>query len=87
MQLGWLILFITSVILLAIILIRSRIDYRWFGYALLHLVLAAIGLYLINGTDWTGDFNIPINIYTLLTIAILGIPGLILLIMVKLTLI
>jgi inhibitor of the pro-sigma K processing machinery len=87
MHQGWLILLITSAALLAIVLIRTRIDYRWFGYALLHLVIAAVGLFVINGTGWVGEFSIPINIYTLFTIAILGIPGLVLLIVVKLTLI
>lgn len=87
MHQGWLILLVMSTALLAIVLIRRRIDYRWFGYALLHLVIAAVGLFLINGTGWFGDFLIPINIYTLFTIAILGFPGLILLVVVKHTLI
>jgi inhibitor of the pro-sigma K processing machinery len=87
MHQGWLILLITSGALLAIVLIRSRIDYRWFGFALLHLVLAAVGLFIMNGTGWAGNFSIPINFYTLFTIMILGIPGLILLIAIKLTLI
>jgi len=87
MQQGWLILLIMSTVLLAIVLIRVRIDYRWFGYALLHLVIAAIGLYLINGTGWFGEFFIPINIVTLFTLVVLGIPGLVLLIVIKLTLI
>ena len=86
MHQGWLILLVMSTVLLAIVLIRTRIDYRWFGYALLHLVVAAVGLFLINGTGWFGELYIPINIFTLFTIAILGIPGLILLAVIKFTL-
>lgn len=87
MHQGWLILLITSTVLLAIVLIRARIDYRWFGYALLQLVIAAVGLYLINGTGLFGEFQIPINMVTLFTLVILGLPGLVLLIVIKLTLI
>ncbi len=87
MHQGWLILLILSTVLLIIVLIRARVDYRWFGYALLHLVIAAVGLFLINGTGWFGEFYIPINIVTLFTLVILGLPGLVLLIVIKLTLI
>jgi inhibitor of the pro-sigma K processing machinery len=87
MHQGWLILLVISTVLLIIVLIRTKIDVRWFGYALLQLVIAAVGLFLINGSGWFGEFHIPVNIFTLFTIGILGIPGLLLLIVIKLTLI
>jgi len=84
---NWLILLVVSIILLAIVLIRTRIDYRWFSFALLQLVMVAVGLFLINGLGWFGELHIPINIMTLFTIVILGFPGFVLLIVIRLTLI
>jgi inhibitor of the pro-sigma K processing machinery len=47
----------------------------------------AVGLFLINGLGWFGELHIPINIMTLFTIVILGFPGFLLLVAIKLTLI
>lgn len=82
---GWLILFIISTVMLLIVLFRTRPRMRWFGYALLHVVVAAFVLFLLNGTGLFGQFHIPINLATVLTVAILGIPGLALLAAIKLT--
>lgn len=86
MERGWLILFVVSAVLLVIVLFRTRPDIRWFGYALLQLVLSAVFLFIINGTGLFGDFYIPINLVTVLAIAVLGIPGIGLLAAIKLTL-
>lgn len=82
---GWLILFIISAVLLLIVLFRTRPQIRWFGYALLHVIVAAIVLFLLNGTGLLGEIHIPINLATVLTVAILGVPGLALLAAIKLT--
>mgnify|MGYP002622369368 FL=1 len=82
----WLILFVVSLALLIIILVRTRIDIRMFGFALLHLVVASVALFVINESEWFGDFYIPINAYTVFAVGIFGIPGLLLLAGIKLTL-
>lgn len=81
----WLILFIISAALLLILLFRTKPNIRWFGYALLHVIVASIVLFLFNGSGLFGDFYIPINPVTVLTVAILGLPGLALIAAVKLT--
>lgn len=82
---GWLILFIISTVLLLIVLFRTRPKMRWFGYAVLHVIVAAIVLFLLNGSGLFGQFHIPINLATVMTVAILGVPGLALLAAIKLT--
>lgn len=82
----WLLLFAVSAVMLIIVIMRAKIDIRMFGFALLHLVIAAVVLFVINETGWFGDFYIPINAWTVFTIGIFGIPGLLLLAGIKLTL-
>lgn len=82
----WLLLLVISAALLLIVVLRAKIDIRMFGFALLHLVGAAVLLFILNGTGWLGEFYIPINAYTVFTIGMLGIPGLLLLVGIKLTL-
>jgi inhibitor of the pro-sigma K processing machinery len=80
----WLILFVVSLVLLMIIAFRTKLNLRYFGFALLHLVVAAIALFFINGTGWFGEFYIPINGLTVFVVGILGVPGLALLVGIKL---
>ena len=84
---GWLIVLLSCLLLLIIIIVKTKPDIRWFVYALLQLVLASIILFILNGVGVFGDFYIPINLVTLFTIAILGLPGLALLVVIKLTLV
>lgn len=78
-------LFIISAVLLVIVLIRTRPGIRLFGCALVQVIFAAVLLFLFNGTGLSGDLYIPINLVTVLTVAALGIPGLVLLAAVKAT--
>ena len=86
-QQGWLWLFTISLALLIIVLIRAKPKLRWFGYALTQVVLCAVILFIINGTGLFGDFFIPINLVTIMTMVVLGIPGVVLLALIKITLI
>lgn len=82
----WLAVFVISIVLLAVVLIRGKMNVRWFGYMALNIVLAAFILYFINASGWFADFHLPINVPTVLTVGILGLPGLLLLIALKLML-
>lgn len=82
----WLVVLIVCAAALVIVVYRTKPDIRWFGYALLQVVVAALILFVLNGTSLLGEFYIPINLVTVLTIAILGLPGLALLAAMKLTL-
>lgn len=82
----WMLLFVVSLSLLLIILLRTRIRMQWFSYALLNLILAAFILYFINLSGAWIHFRLPLNVVTILTVGVLGLPGLLLLVAIKLTL-
>ncbi|CAM3408332.1 pro-sigmaK processing inhibitor BofA family protein [Marinicrinis lubricantis] len=67
-----------SLLLLVWMLLRKRGAMKWLGYAMSNIALAGIALYLINGLDWLGSMEIAINFYTIGTIVLLGLPGLLL---------
>lgn len=54
-------------------------------YLITNIALAALFIYFINFTGIFTDFRIPINPTTMIVIGVLGIPGLILVIALKLT--
>ncbi|MDB5056086.1 MAG: pro-sigmaK processing inhibitor BofA [Bacilli bacterium] len=86
MGLFWWSLFIVSICLLILTLLRNKYSFQWLGVVGMNLVIAAVLLYLINWLGAFYDFHIAINVSTISTIGILGIPGLLLLIALKLTL-
>lgn len=79
----WLWVLICALIVLAMMAIRSKLRLKWIGYAFIHLLIAAVFLYLINVLGILGDFYIPINVMTVAVITILGLPGLTLLVGLK----
>lgn len=79
----WLILFAVSVILLAIILLRQPQALKWVTYTALNMVVAAALLYIFNGMKIVEGISIPINEWTLLTIGLLGVPGLFAIVVIK----
>jgi len=85
MERGWMMLLAASAALLMFVVARAKPDLRSFGYALLQIIAAAVLLFLFNGSGLFGDLTIPINPAPVLTVAILGLPGLALLAAVKWT--
>jgi inhibitor of the pro-sigma K processing machinery len=83
----WMVLFAISAILLAVVLLRSKGAVHALGYIALNIVIAAFLLYFINLLEDYSHFRIPINPTTVLTVGILGIPGLMLLVAVRLLII
>lgn len=81
-----LIVFVVSLALLVFILFKTKLSYRWLKYAAINLVVAAVLLYLINFSGLFADFYLPINWTTIAAVAVLGVPGLMLLVGLKLTL-
>ncbi len=84
MQSVWLFVLIISLALLLAIGFKIKPSFRWVGYVVMNIALAAVILYLINVSGFA-PFRLPINEATVLTVGILGIPGLLLLIALKLT--
>lgn len=82
----WLGLLAGSSVFLLITLLRHRWSWRWLGYAVTHIVVAAFLLYFVNLVGSQYDFRIPINIPTVATTFVLGAPGILLLIGLKVVL-
>ncbi len=80
----WGLLLIVSGCLLVITLIRSKYSLQWLSVIGLNLVVAVILLYVVNWFGASSDFHIAINQFTVVVIAILGVPGLLLLVALKL---
>ncbi|GAA3410100.1 pro-sigmaK processing inhibitor BofA family protein [Paenibacillus hodogayensis] len=86
MHFVWLGLLIVSSLLLIITLVRRKGSWQWLGYAMLHIVVAAFLLYFVNLVGTQYDFRIPLNIPTVATTIILGAPGILMLIGLKIVL-
>lgn len=82
---GWLVLCVCFASLL-FVLIRNRHSRQWLAYLMLNIGLAVFILYFINLIGVRLSIDIPINMMTIATIGVLGIPGLLLLVALKLTL-
>jgi inhibitor of the pro-sigma K processing machinery len=76
-----------SIVLLLVVVFRSRAAGRWLGYLGMNVVIAAFLLYFLNLVSAYTHFTLPINVPTLGTVGVLGIPGLLLLVALKLTLV
>lgn len=86
MHMLWMGLLIVSSFLLLLTLIRQKWSWRWLGYAVMHVVVAAFLLYFVNLVGSHYDFKIPVNIPTVATTLILGVPGIMMLVGLKLVL-
>lgn len=82
----WLGLLIISSVFLIITLLRHKGSWQWLGYAVMHIVVAAFLLYFVNLAGSYYEFKIPVNIPTVATVLILGAPGLLMLIGLKVVL-
>lgn len=87
MQILWWGLFLLSASSLVLLVLRSRTAAAWLATMGIHVVAAAALLYLVNWLGQSIGFRIPVNGSTLAAIGALGIPGLMLLIALKATLI
>ncbi|MFM9331666.1 pro-sigmaK processing inhibitor BofA family protein [Paenibacillus mesotrionivorans] len=87
MEYLWWAVFLLSLSSLVLLVLRNSSAGAWLKTLGLHVIAAALLLYAVN---WVGQrymFQVPINAYTLSTIGVLGVPGLALLVALKLTLI
>lgn len=83
MRMIWLVVLLVSSVLLAVILLRRKHSRQWMGYAVLHIVVAAFLLYFVNLAGSYYDFRIPVNMPTVATVLVLGVPGLLMLVGLK----
>jgi len=79
MNLIWLTIFVASTIGLIIVLLRKPLSRISLKKVIVHWVLAATALFLLNYIEFTQPYALPINPLTIGTTAVLGIPGIVLL--------
>ncbi|ETT43583.1 MULTISPECIES: pro-sigmaK processing inhibitor BofA family protein [unclassified Paenibacillus] len=77
---------IISAALLILIVFRKRLGWAWLSVFGTHLILAALGIYIVNFSGVVSDLHIPLNPTTIGAVTILGLPGVALLLGLKLTL-
>ncbi|WP_270167439.1 pro-sigmaK processing inhibitor BofA family protein [Paenibacillus sp. SYP-B4298] len=78
MKMVWLTILAGSLALLVLMWIRSRLSWLTIQRFLLHLVAAALLLYVLNFSGWVSGFHIPLNPLTVAVVVILGVPGILL---------
>ncbi|WP_274366298.1 pro-sigmaK processing inhibitor BofA family protein [Paenibacillus thermotolerans] len=82
----WLWVLIISGLLLTIVMLRSKIGWRWLPFLGFNVVVAAVLLYFADLAEPYTHVSIPINGVTIAAIAALGVPGVIMLAALKLVL-
>ncbi|MFK7694836.1 pro-sigmaK processing inhibitor BofA family protein [Paenibacillus sp. HJGM_3] len=78
------VLFAVSLLLLIVLLLRNRQARSWLAYTMLHIVVAAFLLYFLNLASVYTGFRIPINMPTVASVVVLGVPGVAMLVGLKL---
>lgn len=76
-----------SLLLLLLIVFRKKIGFGWLTMFGTHLVLASLGLYLVNYSGLIPEVYIPLNPTTVGTVMVLGLPGVALLFGLKISLV
>ncbi|MFC6647540.1 MULTISPECIES: pro-sigmaK processing inhibitor BofA family protein [Paenibacillus] len=77
---------IISGALLILTVFRKRLGWSWLSVFGTHLILAALGIYIVNFSGVLTDLHIPLNPTTIGAVTILGLPGVVMLLGLKLTL-
>lgn len=72
----WLIILIASSVALLIVLLKNHISRLSLKKVIVHWILAATLLFLLNYFEVTEQLAVPINPLTIGTTAVLGLPGL-----------
>jgi inhibitor of the pro-sigma K processing machinery len=77
---------IGSGILLALIVFRKKLGWTWLSLFGTHLILAALGIYIVNFSGLLTEIHIPLNPATIGAVTVLGLPGVLMLLGLKITL-
>lgn len=80
----WLWLFVGSIAGLAFVLLRSRIGWGWLGTLTVNLVVGGVLLYAVGLAEPYTHLHLPVNAFTVVAVAALGVPGLAMLAGIKL---
>ncbi|MNO37659.1 SigmaK-factor processing regulatory protein BofA [compost metagenome] len=77
---------IVSGLLLLLIVFRKKLGWAWLSLFGTHLLLAALGIYAVNFSGLLTDIYIPLNPVTIGAVTVLGLPGVLMLLGLKITL-
>ncbi|MBW4085203.1 pro-sigmaK processing inhibitor BofA family protein [Paenibacillus sp. S150] len=77
---------ILSGLLLFFIVFRKKLGWAWLSLFGTHLLLAAIGIYIVNFSGILTDIYVPLNPATIGAVTVLGLPGVLMLLGLKITL-
>ncbi|NQX49781.1 pro-sigmaK processing inhibitor BofA family protein [Paenibacillus tritici] len=77
---------IVSGVLLILTVFRKKLGWAWLSVFGTHLILAALGIYIVNFSGVLTDLHIPLNPTTIGAVTLLGLPGVLMLLGLKLTL-
>ncbi|WP_438269383.1 MULTISPECIES: pro-sigmaK processing inhibitor BofA family protein [Paenibacillus] len=70
---------ILSVILLGLVVFRKKLGFGWLSLFGVHLVLAALGIYVVNFSGLLTQVYLPLNPATIGAVTVLGLPGVVML--------
>jgi inhibitor of the pro-sigma K processing machinery len=71
----WLVLLIVSATSLGVVLLQRNVPKGWLTRFGVHLVVTAMALYALNFSGWVTGWYVPLNPFTIGTVAMLGLPG------------
>ncbi|QHT58885.1 pro-sigmaK processing inhibitor BofA [Paenibacillus lycopersici] len=86
MKTVWMISLLASSLLLVLVIVRNRLSFRWLKRFGLHLVAAALTLYMLNYSGVITGYEVPLNPATIGTVVLLGLPGIALVLGLQMTL-
>jgi inhibitor of the pro-sigma K processing machinery len=75
MRTFWLVLLIASTASLGLVMLRRQAPRGWVMRLGVHLVVAALAIYALNFSGWVTGWYVPLNPATIGTVAVLGVPG------------
>ena len=75
MKTFWLILLIVSASSLGLLLLKQKVPKGWMTRFGFHLVVAAVAIYTLNFSGWVMGWYVPLNPATIGAVALLGLPG------------
>lgn len=66
---------ILSAVLLVLIVFKKKMGWGWLSLFGAHLILAALGIYVVNFSGLITEVVIPLNPATIGAVTVLGLPG------------
>ncbi|RUT27988.1 pro-sigmaK processing inhibitor BofA [Paenibacillus zeisoli] len=78
---------VVALILIIYIWITRKLGFAWLTRLGMHIVVAALAIYIVNFSGVMPELYVPLNPITVSTVLLLGLPGVALLVGIKLTLV